>query len=350
MERTEITVEVFEAKSITPTALREVHALMTAAEAEARPHDRPMPFEVLSAMVDALPDYMEVTLFLARDKPGTAVGYAYLNRSRGGPDGRVVDLQMFADPGHRQRGTAAAVLEEVCRHSEESGHEVLRVTTIAGIGWGEDLCRSLAGHRALERRTWRLPLPDVDRDEVRLLCAQAAERARGYSVEEFSGALPNEIIDDAVELLEFLTEELHGDITPEEPRITVDKLRQLENAWSAMGQRRRWMFVRHDSSGALAGVVDGMWHPATPAVIVQDNTVVRPEFRGRNLALWMKASMIDKLLDEWTDAREIRTTSTFPNPAMDSVDERLGFLPYVRYTVWHVELKAVRDWLTSGRR
>ena len=350
MDRTEITVEVLQPKSIGPSALRELHALMAAAAAEARPHDPPMPFEVLSAMVGALPDYMEVTLFLARDRSDQAVGYAYLNRSRGGPDSRIVDLQMFADPERRQRGTAAAMLEAVCTQSEERGHEVLRVTTTAGIGWGEDLCRGLEGHRALERRTWRLPLADVDRDQTRLICAQAAERARGYSVEEVSGSLPDEVVDDAVELLEFLTEELHGDISPEEPRITVAKLRQLENAWRAMGQQRRWMFVRHDSSGTLAGVVDGMWNPATPDVIVQDNTVVRPEFRGRSLALWMKAAMLDKLLEEWTEAREIRTTSTFPNLAMDSVDERLGFLPYVRYTVWHVDLKAVKDWLNSGRR
>ena len=349
MDRTEITVEVFEPKSIGSSALREVHALMAAAGVEARPHDPPIPFAVLSAMVEALPDYMQVTLFLARDRSDQAVGYAYLNRNRGEADSRIVNLQMFADPAHRQRGTAAALLEAVCNESDARGHEVLRVTTTAGVGWGEDLCRSLGGHRALERRTWRLPLADVNRDQVRLICAQAAERARGYSVEEVSGSLPDEVVDDAVELLEFLTEELHGDISPEEPRITVGKLRQLENTWAAMGEQRRWMFVRHAASGAVAGVVDGMWNPATPDVIVQDNTVVRPEFRGRSLALWMKAAMIDKLLDEWTDAREIRTTATFPNLAMDSVDERLGFLPYVRYTVWHVDLKAVKDWLGSAR-
>lgn len=343
-------VEEFEPKSITPDALRELHALMAAETAESRPHDPPMPLKVLTALLGALPDYLELRHFLARDPAGQVVGYALLRHNRARSNPHIVDLEMFADPAHRQRGTAAALLEAVSSASEARGHTVLRATTTAGVGWGEDLCKALGGVPALERRTWRLPLAEADQERIRLVAAQAAERARGYVVEEVSGPVPDDIVDDAVELLQFLTEEQEGDIHAGESRVTVGILRQLENTWKAVGQQRRWMFVRHEASGAIAGVVAGMWHPATPDLITQNHTVVRPEFRGRSLALWMKAAMIDKLFDEWTAAREIRTTSTFPNSVMDSVDERLGFLPYVRYTVWHIELTAVNEWLSAGRR
>jgi hypothetical protein len=96
-------------------------------------------------------------------------------------------------------------------------------------------------------------------------------------------------------------------------------------------------------------VADGVWQPRTPRTIVQNNAAIRPEFRGRSLALWMKACLLDKLIDEWPDAVDVRTTTNFPNPTMDSVDERLGFEPYIRYTVWILEVAGLRAWLDGER-
>ena len=350
MNRTDIAVEELEPGSISESTLREFHALRVAQLAEARPHDEPTPIAVLTAGLGALPEFMEITLLLARDKTSQAVGYAYLNYARTEAKSHTAELLMWADPSHRRLGAASALLDAVRGVAQKRGYDVLRTTTTEGIGWGADLCRSVGGHPVLDRRTWRLPLADVDRDEIRLIGAQAAERARGYSLEEVSGGLPEELVHDAVALLQFLRSEERGESDDQAAaEITVPMLREMETTWEAMGLQRRWLFARHESSGSLAGVVDGLWQPQAPATITQDNTVVRPEYRGRSLALWMKACMIDKLLDEWSKALDIRTTTTFPNAAMDSVDERLGFVPYVRYTVWEIGLDALGSWLESGR-
>ncbi|HUR50439.1 MAG TPA: GNAT family N-acetyltransferase [Acidimicrobiales bacterium] len=344
-----IAVEMLEPRSAPRAVLDQFHALQVAQSAEAGPHDKPTPIEVLAATWSALPDFLEVTLFLARGDSGRAVGYAYVTHHRTGEDRQLADMQMWAAPAHRRQGVAAALLEAVAANSEARGHALLRTTTTEGVGWGEDLCRHVGGRRAHDRRTWRLALSRVNRDEIRLTAAQAAERARGYVLEEVSGALPDAMVDDAVDLLQFLNDDTSSDIPIEDAKITVPILRDMEATWRAADLQRRWLFARHEPSGTLAGVADGVWQPRTPETIAQNNAVIRPEFRGRSLALWMKACLIDRLLDEWPDAVDIRTTTNFPDPTMDSVDERLGFEPYIRYTVWILEVVQLRAWLDRER-
>lgn len=345
----EIAVEMLEPRSASRTALEEFHALQVAQSAEAAPHDEPTPIEVLTATWASLPEFLEVTLFLARDDAGRAIGFAYVINHRTGASNRLADVQMWAHPSKRRLGIGAALLDAVCSTSEARGHRILRTTTTEGVGWGEDLCRLIGGRRAHDRRTWRLALTGVNRDDIRLIAAQAAERARGYVLEEVPGELPDEIVEEAVELLQFLNDDTSSDVPVEEAKITVPILRDMEATWRATELERRWLFARHESSGTLAGVVDGVRQPRTPDTIAQNNAVIRPEFRGRSLALWMKAYLLDKLIDEWPDALDVRTTTNFPNPTMDSVDERLGFEPYVRYTVWILEVAGLRAWLDRER-
>ena len=346
---TGIAVELVDPGSIQDDVLEQIHGLQAAKTAEERPHDKPVPRDVLASVFAAVPDFMELTLFLARDTQSQPVGYAYMTHWRAGANPHLAEVQMWADPGQRRRGVAAELLGAVCSAAEARNYKLLSTTTTAGVGWGEDLCRHLGGRRAHDRRTWRLSLERVDREEICLIAAQAAERARGYALEDVSGELRDDIVADAVELLQFLNAEAPGDVALENAPITVPILREMEAAWRAIDLRRRWLFVRHEPSGALAGVADGVWQPRSPETIVQDNLVIRPEFRGRSLALWMKACLIDKVLDDWPEAADIRTTTNFPNPTMDSVDERLGFEPYVRYTVWLLEVESLRKWVEGVR-
>lgn len=341
----ETAVERLEAGSLPTPARQEFHALQVGQAAEARPQDKPIPAEVFEATWAALPDFLEVTLFLARAETGRAVGYAFTTHHRSGGSPQLSNLQAWVEPLHRRRGVARALLGAVCSTAEVQGRTLLRTTTTEGVCSGEALCRDAGARRAHDRRTWRLALERLERDEIRSIGAQAADRARGYSLEDVAGPFAGDIVEEAVELLQFLNDETATDVPVEDAKITVPVLRALETTWKAADLRRRWLFARHDVSGTLAGVVDAVWQPRAPETIEQNNAVIRPEFRGRSLALWLKACLIDRVLDEWPDAIDIRTTTNFPNPTMDSVDERLGFEPYRRYTVWVLEVAALRAWL-----
>lgn len=325
------------------------HELWTGEFRESRPLDPVVPLDVLSAAVRSFPEFMDTVVFLARDDDGEAAGFAMVIHRKTNVDPHAGEMRMWAKPAYRRRGLAAALLAEVCQDAAERDLRTLTCTTTEGIGWGDELCRAVGSVASQKRRTWRLPVEKLDRNHIRSLAAQAAERARGYEVIDTTSPLPDELVADAVDLLHFLNPQATGPDDNLPPTLTVDALRQLENTWQAMGQGRRWQFVRHDGSGALAAVIDAVWHPSVSHMVAQDHLVVRPEFRGRNLGLWMKAGMIDSVLDAWPEAEEFRTTTALPNPAMDSVDERLGFVPYLATTVWKAEVDEVRRWLASGR-
>lgn len=328
--------------------IAEFHALMAADSLERRPLDPPTPVEVFTAAARNFPEFIDATMFLARDQSGAPAGFAMITHRRTANDPHLADTQLWANPEYRRQGLAAALLEGVCDEADKKDFRTLSTTTTEGVGWGQDLCEALGAKPTHERRTWRLPVEGLDRDQIRIITSQAADRARGYELIDVESPLPDELLDEAVELLQFLSTEPIGDASTEGSHITTETFRQLERAWGAMGMGRMWQFARHEDSGSLAGVLDAVWNPAISTAVAQDQAVVRPEFRGRSLGLWMKGCMIDKVLDAWPSASEIRTSTVFPNPAMDSVDERLGFVPYLRTSVWNCEVAAVREWLRSS--
>lgn len=330
-------------------AIAEFHELWVGESRESRPLDPPLPLEVLKAAARTFPEFMETVVYLARAESGDAAGFAMVVRRRTGAEPHLAEMRMWAKPAYRRKGVGAALLGEVCIDAEGTDLREFVCTTTEGIGWGAELCGVIGSVPAQKRRTWRLPVKDLDRDELRSIAARAAERARGYEVVDAQSPLPEALVEEAVELLEFLADETVIGADESGPRLTVEALRQLEKTWQAIGMGRLWQFARHEDSGTLAAVVDAVWHQPVSRVVTQDHTVVRPEFRGRSLGLWMKACMIDKILDAWPEAEEIRTTTTAPNPAMDSVDERLGFEPYLTTTVWRVGVDALRRWLDAPR-
>lgn len=336
-------LERYEPDDVDDRVIPEIQSLWAAQTHEIRPLDPPTPVEVFEAMVKNFPAFIQAAIFLARTEGGDPAGFAMVSHRQTTDDPHLADLQVWARPEFRRQGVAVSLLDAACLEAEKRDYRTLTTTTAQGVGWGEDLCRSIGSAPTHERRTWRLPVEGLDRDHIRMLTSQAAERARGYELIDLESPLPDDIVDDAVELLQFLTQET----SVTDARLTTEALRQLERTWGAIGRGQRWQFARHEESGTLAGVLDAVWNPTVATHVAQDQIVVRPEFRGRSLGMWMKGCMIDKVLDAWPEATEIRTSTVYPNPAMDSVDQRLGFVPYLKTTVWKCHVSDVRRWLST---
>jgi GNAT superfamily N-acetyltransferase len=347
MESNDIEVERHVPAEAGDDVIAEFHGLWAGWSVETRPLDPPPPLVVLAAAAKNFPEFMHTAVFLAREPGGQAVGFAMLTERKTGAVVRTPQMQLWAKPEHRRQGAAVRLLEALCEEARTRGLTKLTTNTTEGVGWGEELCLSVGSQAVSALRTWRLPVAGIDRDTLRSTAALAAERARGYELLDVTSPLPDEIAGDAVDLLQFLEAGSEAEAAGQPRRLTVEALRQLERTWEAMGSQRHWQFARHDASGALAAVLEAVWSPAAPKVITIDNVVVRPEFRGRSLGLWMKSCGIDKALDAWPNAEEIRTTTTDPNPAMDSVDQRLGFQPYLRNTVWEADVEVLQKWLAS---
>ena len=83
------------------------------------------------------------------------------------------------------------------------------------------------------------------------------------------------------------------------------------------GGRKRWtMYARERQSGRFAGYTVLILDPARPQIILQGDTGVLPEYRNRGLGRWLKAAMLDKLLNEWPEGRFVRTGNADSNAPM----------------------------------
>ncbi len=62
-------------------------------------------------------------------------------------------------------------------------------------------------------------------------------------------------------------------------------------------------------SGAFAGYTEIMWHPESAEVLGQGETGVLPDHRNKGLGRWLKAAMLERVLEQLPQARLIRTSN-----------------------------------------
>ena len=76
-------------------------------------------------------------------------------------------------------------------------------------------------------------------------------------------------------------------------------------------------------------------------------TTVGRNYRGQNLARFLKAKMYLKMLDEYPDFEFIRT-DTYPwNKHMYRINEEMGFKPYEKYTEMKFKKSQIEKFLSE---
>ena len=110
----------------------------------------------------------------------------------------------------------------------------------------------------------------------------------------------------------------------------------------------RWyLAAKHDDTGRLAGWTEVGWVPDTPQTVWQWGTGVRPEHRGHALGKWLKAVMLQRILDERTDVIDIRTTNADSNDAMLGINHALGFRKLFTNLYWQVTVEKAKAYVEA---
>jgi mycothiol synthase len=128
----------------------------------------------------------------------------------------------------------------------------------------------------------------------------------------------------------------------EHERLSVGKLRAREAGW-ARRHRVIWTLIaRHDTSGELVGYTQVVLQRDRPHALIQKETGVRLEHRGRGLGKWMKATMLQRIMAEALYAVYIDTGNAASNAPMLAINEALGFRRFRTDTVWQVPIERVK--------
>ncbi|SDT48859.1 Predicted N-acetyltransferase YhbS [Pseudarthrobacter equi] len=119
-------------------------------------------------------------------------------------------------------------------------------------------------------------------------------------------------------------------------------LREAEDVAIAQGRRTVVTAVEHLASGTLVGLttITVLAHRAD--VVFQDDTLVLQEHRGNKLGLLIKVSNMERLTEQFPDARVIYTWNAPDNRYLLTVNQQLGFRIAGVTGIWQKELPKLR--------
>jgi GNAT superfamily N-acetyltransferase len=115
-------------------------------------------------------------------------------------------------------------------------------------------------------------------------------------------------------------------------------LREAEEATIAQGRRTVVTAVEHIATGMLVGLTTISVLSQRQDVVFQDDTVVLQEHRGNKLGLLIKVANMERLTEQFPDARVIYTWNAPENRYLLKVNQQLGFTTAGVTGIWQKEL------------
>ena len=238
---------------------------------------------------------------------------------------QLVWAQITVHPEHRRRGHGSMIMNEALRKTREAGRSTIWVGTAeddhGARKFVENFGFSYASHDARRRQV----LSDVNHAELRRLWADAQAAASDYSLERLQPPVPDQVLSELVEVTAAINDAPMGDLTYEDEKFDVQRLRDLETALLGRGECAYRVIARHRETGEVGGHTIVMVHPLQPEVGGQGDTAVARHHRGHRLGLLLKIDMMRWLADAEPQLKIIETWNNADNKFMINVNEALGY-------------------------
>lgn len=317
-----------------PAAMKAWHEVFLASHRHERPHAVPLMLEEMRARLTA---DREAACHLAYtgevDGAVAVVGMCYLPM-RDNLDQAFVEVHTRPDLRHQGLGTAMlAHVEQVAREHDRSAliAEASYPYESAADGSGTPYADFLAARGysfALGNVQRILELP-VDEDLLRGLVEQAEPHHRDYTFRQFTGAIPEDILDSFAAIVGTLMAEApSGEIEHEPEVFDRDRIRADEKVFAESG-RRKFTTVALDAAGEVAAYSELVLPRYDPGRAYQWGTLARPRDRGHRLGLATKARNLLWAQPELGRVALV-TFNAEVNAQMVGVNEQMGFRPVER--------------------
>jgi hypothetical protein len=145
-----------------------------------------------------------------------------------------------------------------------------------------------ASHDARRRQM----LANVDQTELQRLWASAEVAAADYRLERLQLPIRDNVLNELVDVAAAINDAPMGDLTYEDEKFDVQRLRDHETALLGRGDRAYRVVARHRTTGEVGGHTMVTTHPLQPEVGGQADTAVARQHRGHRLGLLLKIDMM----------------------------------------------------------
>lgn len=335
-------IESVDWKALDEDAKAGLHALRVELARERLPDDPPPSREDSDAMLAGIPSFVELRLWLVRGEAGRIEGTGHIALFHWPENAHIAQFSLDLLPVRRGQGWGRELLARVVPVAEAEGRTLLTASTTDRVPAGERFLEGLGAERALESHIHQLVLADADRAQARHWI-EAADP--GFALGFWIGPYPDDRLDEIVALWKLVNDVPRGRLQMNDTEFSAERLREMEKMYAAQGSERWTVFGRDRESGELAGFTEALWNRHRPYALSQGITAVWPQYRGRRLGRVLKATMLEKVLAERSEARFLRTENADTNAAMLKINEEMGFLPYYSETVWQVPTASARAFL-----
>jgi mycothiol synthase len=335
------TFERFEPAEMSAARLREAALLEQALQHERVPEDPLMDPAAIESRIRATTPGEWRAFFGASDASGAIVGYSGVFWQTNDPGNQHLRwCEMGVAPAHRRRGVGRALLRRAVEAVADQGEGIVLMAQVTDrIPAAEHFARAVGATAGLEMKTNQLDLSTVDRAKVR---EWARIAPAGYKLVRVDGPVPADLVRPYVESAEGMNDAPRGDLQIDDWTLDEAQIRDRE-AWQRQAGIERWLILAvHEASGEGAGFTELTYDPRVPHLIWQHGTAVTSAHRGHQLGLWMKAAMLERILDERTAARFIRTGNANANAQMLAINIKLGFRPAWSAALWQLTVADAR--------
>jgi mycothiol synthase len=316
---------------------------------ERLPDDPPVPLEETIQNLQSIPQFIDFKLWAAwSPDQSEIVGLGNMVVFRTEDNQHIAQFDISVLPEYQRQGLGRQMLGLIADAAQKENRRLLMTNTVDRMPGGEAFMTRIGAQKGLEAHTNQLRIADLDRGLIADWLARGQRNLADFELGFWDGAYPEDKLQEVAELYELTNQQPFGDLEFEDMHMTPEQLRQVEKNIFARGSQRWTFYIIDRATGKFAGYTETVWNPNRPEVLGQGMTGVFPQYRNKGLGRWLKAVMLDKVLDELPQVKYVRTGNADSNAAMLKINTELGFKPYMADALWQVELEKVMDYLHSN--
>jgi GNAT superfamily N-acetyltransferase len=315
---------------------------------EVLPDDPPTPLEDALAAHRTTPERIRRWAVRARDESGQlvgAVGFRVDPEHDDNPDIMWGGPNVLAD--HRRHGVGTQLLAYLVAKAQVEGRTRLVGGTNDRLPAGAAFAEALGAQAKQAMHMNHLIIDEMEPGLMERWVAEAPGRAADYEVFGWEGPVPEEHMQNYLDIVLVMNTAPRDDLEMNDFTITAQQIREGEKQMAAIGVESWVLVARRKSDGVWAGFHDVNWVPSEPNVVYVGATGVRPEHRGHALGKWLKAAMMMKVFEQRPQVTEIRTGNADSNDAMLGINKQMGYKPMIGSTTWEIPVEKVAAWLAE---